>query len=243
MLCSSDGLFKVDPYLIARRLKDCFGDAKIIIVIRNQLEILKSMYVEYVHEGFVYSFSDFIKAGFWYYHTHFLPSLFYYENIQTYQNIFGKENVMVILFEDFVDNSSNVVSKICSFLNIPDTKFNFNTMRRRPSRLYIFLFRLMCRFKRVGFGKPQLTIIHGSVLGEWWVRRENNFGKKSSRQFKWRIITWNILSRIDKFLKLPKAKIKYKKKWEVKLKELYRGSNRKLSEEMSLNLEKYNYPL
>ena len=80
----------------ARRLRELFGETKILFVIRNQQNLIKSLYVDDVEFGYAASFQDWFQTRLfnrqfdWF---KFAPI------IQTYQNYFGEANVRVEMYE------------------------------------------------------------------------------------------------------------------------------------------------
>ncbi len=86
----------------AKRLKVIFGpDTKIIMIVRNQFELIKSLYRECVRVGFSGDFSKFIKLIYKYQDRNFIYDFRYDFVYELYTNLFGKENVKVLFFEDY----------------------------------------------------------------------------------------------------------------------------------------------
>ena len=70
----------VDRGLIAKRLYELFGDAKIMITIRNQFGILSSLYDEFIRTlGCYFSFDEFLEAQYWRFHSGLFSQVFYYD--------------------------------------------------------------------------------------------------------------------------------------------------------------------
>lgn len=82
---------------IARRLRDLFPEAGILIVIRNQKDLVRSYYMDDVTYGFSISFPDWIA---WRRRYHALNYPKYAALIETYQRLFGRDRVRVLLFEE-----------------------------------------------------------------------------------------------------------------------------------------------
>jgi hypothetical protein len=123
-------IFTTEPNSIARKLKMCFPEAnngltpKIIISIRRQDELIKSMYAQVYNLVFKrfsstktfqkflqYSFDD-NKSGF------IADSLLYNELIGQYEALFGQKNVFVSVFEELQEDSDSYIKKLCSFMDI-----------------------------------------------------------------------------------------------------------------------------
>lgn len=86
----------------ANRVLELFGsDTKIIMIIRNQMDLVKSLYRESVRVGFKGSFADYIYYLFKYQDRNYVSDLYYDWVYQLYVQRFGKENVHVLFFEDY----------------------------------------------------------------------------------------------------------------------------------------------
>jgi len=89
---------------IAERLKEIFGhDTKIIALIRNQFDLLKSLYGQYVREGLSLSYKEFIDYCYVYGDRNFLYDLLYDKKYAFYADLFGEENVHFIALESIRD--------------------------------------------------------------------------------------------------------------------------------------------
>ncbi|TXR53349.1 sulfotransferase domain-containing protein [Reinekea thalattae] len=113
-----------DQGVKARRVKECFDDSKIIIVIRNQFDIIKSQYRDHPFDPRSFNWkrrsTDIDKwveidqknpNG-------FLASINYFDLLNYYVDLFGCENICVLLFEDMIHDLVGFSSKIGRFLDI-----------------------------------------------------------------------------------------------------------------------------
>jgi hypothetical protein len=143
------------------RLREVFGESKIILMIREQKSMLLAMYSEYIKIGGTVDFEEFIfdpiiSPG-------MLEKLKYHKIVAIYNEFFGENNVFVGLFEEFKSNNSLFLEKIALFIgvnkgiNIPQNNVVIN-----PSlTLYgIQVQRFLNRFLRndVNLRKPFLPI-------------------------------------------------------------------------------------
>lgn len=104
--------------LIAKRLKEIFPHAHILISIRNQVDICRSLYIQYVQEGGHRKYADF------YYSNEVNNPLsiddqrvnldtFKFEFlIKHYQSIFGQDNVSVLPFEQYIKDPICLTNKL-----------------------------------------------------------------------------------------------------------------------------------
>lgn len=119
----------------AERLSQIFGsDTKIVMIIRNQFSLLKSLYREYVRVGFASNFSDFIKLLYKYQDRNFVYDFRYDYVVETYIQLFGKDNVRVFFFEDYRNEKNELIlqdgriklfSDLNRFLGVSETKMDF----------------------------------------------------------------------------------------------------------------------
>ncbi|WMN10916.1 hypothetical protein QYS49_36500 [Marivirga salinae] len=109
---------------IAKRLynlsEDNNGTSKVIISIRKQEDLIRSLYCQYLNQGGTFNFDQFIFSNKGSQNlTLFNPDyLNYYNIVKCYQDIFGSENVMVLLQEKFIDNEEDLLKSISDFCNV-----------------------------------------------------------------------------------------------------------------------------
>lgn len=103
------------------RLKN-LGFDKVIITIRNQNDILDSLYRQYIVQGGVLKFKAFINSEgkFNRYTSAFNPDYLKYDRlIELYYATFGRENVLVLCQEWMRKDSELIASKLSDFLGEP----------------------------------------------------------------------------------------------------------------------------
>lgn len=105
---------------IALKIRDVFPDAKILITIREQREMIISLYEHYLRMGGVASLEKFVGAKF---HQSLFPSfdigfLEYDKCVRFYSSLFGQKNVLVLPFELIRNDSLSFLSSIYDFAGI-----------------------------------------------------------------------------------------------------------------------------
>ncbi len=122
-----------DRGVMASRLKSIFPDAKIIIVIRNQMDALRSMYsfivkqrglninVSYGRPA-ISSFEKWILDQEKFIGRSFINTLKYFDFISLYNKLFDKENVNILLFEDLVRNPDFFYTQLAGIFNDDEIK-------------------------------------------------------------------------------------------------------------------------
>lgn len=112
-----------DQGLIADRLAEAFPEGKVVMLIREQRQMIYSMYLQTITDGGTLSLKRFLrrpepvllrKPGF---------DLGYYEYdrvIEKYRAVFGAENVKVIAYEAFRDDGGVMARELTEFALGPD---------------------------------------------------------------------------------------------------------------------------
>lgn len=122
---------------IATRLSEILPGSRIIIFIRNQINLAASVYLEYIKAGGTRSFSNFnnIIRGSEFKGKIKLPSLDmlqYHNVIGLYSDLFGAENVRVYLYEELQEN---IESFIRQFSQENEFKLDFDKLLLEKSNV------------------------------------------------------------------------------------------------------------
>lgn len=126
---------QVEKVEIAHRLGTLFPSSKILLVIRNQVDILKSLYVQQLKSSeCISNWQEWLNKQKRYSHlTSQLNWLKYDVIYDTYSEIFGAENIYLILFEDILQKDLYFYKGIEAFLgNSIDAK----TIKKMLSHKY-----------------------------------------------------------------------------------------------------------
>lgn len=131
----------------AKKIKAYNPEAKIFICLRDPAERAYSHYMQNIRDNFeTLSFAEAVseevekqrKLDNFAYRYWYKEMGNYANQVKTYLDVFGKENVMVILYEDLLQNEEDILAKICSFLKIDSYTFetgsNFNLSGRVKNR-------------------------------------------------------------------------------------------------------------
>lgn len=125
------------------------GFEKIIITIRNQVEIIDSLYRQYVIQGGVMKFKDFLNLNSkWnpYLRAFDLNYLKFHSLIECYFNVFGKENVLVLPQELLKSNAKEYYMRLFGFLNDEAGANSSKKVNASLSNLSINLLRIINHF-------------------------------------------------------------------------------------------------
>jgi hypothetical protein len=100
------------------RICDLLPDVKLIFLLRNPVDRTYSHYWHRVRKGYAaHRFEHELQHG---------PSTlhlrsFYKPQLRRFYETFSRDQIKVILFEQFVENTQQVVDDVCTFLDVPKT--------------------------------------------------------------------------------------------------------------------------
>ena len=125
----------------ANRLKDNFERLKVIMIVRNPVDRAFSHYQMTQRRGLEkLSFEEALRKekdrlidAHGHLHFSYADRGMYTDQINRYEELFGQENLMVILFEDFVKSTPEVMKEVCDFIEIPQFDFNFDIQSNQAS--------------------------------------------------------------------------------------------------------------
>lgn len=140
---ASDQKYRVDctpDYLhysyVAPNIKDLLGsNIKLIFFLRQPVKRAYSQF-QFYRSHLVETENNFEKAiskeiikskidqyDLWYNPPHYLSRSLYYEQLRKYYELFPLKNILIICFEDLVNQTDDTIRSICSFLQI-DNQFD-----------------------------------------------------------------------------------------------------------------------
>jgi len=214
---SSEGVTQgmVDHELCATRIKSILPDAKIIIVIRRQQDLIRSWYEMNYYKPYSktnLSLNDWVKDKSNLKQTIFLSGLDYHQIISHYRFLFGSENVLVLLFEWLKMEPDYFFDRLSECLNIErdEIQGHLTNKSNNPAsiqRLHKIRKRLL---PGIQFSKWLPGNVHDTMI--------------------------KILTKTIKF-----EKIENSTEYLTTVKRLYGESNRKLSYDLKIDFERLGY--
>ncbi len=122
----------------ARRIKRYFPDAEIVIFIRNQFELIKSSWLQYLRTGGTLSFRKFLfpSRKLNQINQFFLFDFTFFEFsriIEFYRSVFGEQKIHVFLFEEFRENPGNFLKNYAEQFNLSIDLGQINLGLRKSS--------------------------------------------------------------------------------------------------------------
>jgi hypothetical protein len=133
-------LLEIDPEC-PKRIAAINPHARVILTIRSQFTVLRSMYGLAVKMGYLRSFSAFIDEAI------ASGAIDYFSVTEAFRKVLGTENVTVILFEQLVKEPRTVVQTIAERLGVaaPAAEPDITPERGTPGDLYIEIGRISNR--------------------------------------------------------------------------------------------------
>ncbi len=149
LLCGEASIWYLYSKTAALELKQFNPDAKIIIMLRNPIQMLYSLHSQLFYGGSenIPVFEDALEAEPQRRKGELIPPLIggphqalyysevakYAQQVARYINVFGKEQVRVIVYDDFAKDSALVYRQTLQFLGLDDT-FSVDTKRINPNK-------------------------------------------------------------------------------------------------------------
>jgi len=124
-----------DAKMIADRLVQIFPRAKVLIVIREQRNIILSCYMQYISRGGAITLPSYLKAPYMRMIPLFnLDHFKYHRLISYYHKLYNQDNVLVLPYELFNNNPKLYVSRILRFCNLPNAE---DFWHQQPEKMVI----------------------------------------------------------------------------------------------------------
>lgn len=94
-----------------RRLLDVMPDARVLVCVRNQRTMVRSLYHQYLVKGGYERFEDWIASDMLH------PNYVQYDiTIERYQNVFGRDRVRAVVYEDLKERPDEFVADITRYV-------------------------------------------------------------------------------------------------------------------------------
>lgn len=203
----------VDRYTIARRLFRLFPDGQIIVVLRNQLNTLQSLYRQKLkYHPEIGDFNEWIdKKRNRQYQTTLLDYLEYYDLLQMYASEFGKQNLHVLFFEELLRDETAFVASLSDILGVGSCPELIQNKNENPTLNTLTLY----------WQRAQSTVSALSAVPKLLPENAKSIIKQAG----------------------PKVEVSYTENQQTKLERRFGKSNSDLQSEFNISLDRYEYPL
>ncbi len=212
----------------AHRLKCLVPNAQVLIVIRNQVDIITSQYRDWPFDprnltgGEPVSIDRWVDLALEYdSEVGFLRSLRYDDVIGMYEDLFGAESVSVLCLEQLADDVASFAEKISSCLQIDSSETEALLRNGHENR-----------------GVTQKRNTYRQFIRTYSLGRVEALLERIDH-----VVGTSLMDRIDAVLDAgPKASYAMSKPQKGKIKRYFSCSNRSLERNYKVPLSKYNYP-
>lgn len=220
-----------DKGVVAQRLKDgfaAFAPCKVLITLRNQLEIIKSTYISGCrlltkfsvpkkYRGRFVDFEEWLEFSYENLERSHIGNFIYWNTVDYYSRLFGKDYVLVLLFEEFLQHKEEYIKKLADFLDID-----------RPEAMEL----IKTAHDNERIDQARLDFEH--LVGSKVPIGKSRFVSKTAALFQFfhKIAGGN-----------KKAKVGIPHQWIQRLNDIYCRGNAKLMETYHLPLKEYGYPV
>lgn len=123
-------------------------DLKSILILRNPYERLKSNYKNSIlNNKFTGSFEDYITNN----KGNAVDKGLYHKHIVKWLEFFPRKNLLILFFDDIIENPNEVINKISDFLNVNHEEFSMpdkTNSSKIPSDFFQNIFKIGVRFDR-----------------------------------------------------------------------------------------------
>ena len=235
--------FDIDVTEKAKRLKKLFGgDCKVLLIIRNQLDLFRSYYFECVRSGYPGQFDEFLEFNYFHIFRSILSDLYYDSLYDLYCKLFAKENVLVVPMELLVKKPEAELGRLSAELGIAPIDFKMNKHNVSDDRHYLQAVRLLNEKFPNNMGNTYFGTTDTEMLDAYWkLRFKGQTPSNASKNFSTRMMIYRSSQDVIKDFVEP-LNAEYSKDWEARFVSLFSGHNRKLAEKTGLNLRKLGYP-
>ncbi len=157
-----DSLMMADYRLVLERLRRMFGDARVLIVIRRQEDLLFSDYVQLLRAGFVGSYRDFVEYMIWDRRQTLWGRMRFFQVYEETRQVFS--DVLMLPYEILRADRPAFAARLSTFFGrpiaVPD-----ETVNQSSGRWGIAVMRIGNRLFRHGLGLPFGAVLPSYCVG------------------------------------------------------------------------------
>jgi hypothetical protein len=127
---------EVDPVEKAVRLRGLFGpDAVVVIIIREQFSILKSLYLEMLKGGYRGTYRKFLEYTLLYQVRSWAVDFCYDKVFETYAGLFKKKNICMLPIELLKADPAAFLSRIANAIGVEDNQTELKSVNQASETL------------------------------------------------------------------------------------------------------------
>ncbi len=235
--------YDVDPFIKASRLFDLFGyGTKIIIVIRNQFDLLRSMYFEMVRDGLSKPFAEYLEFLYYHQYASLTGDLVYSEIVKIYGDLFGYENLLIVQFEKLIAHKQAQINRLCSFIGVDPIKAELGRHNASEDRKKLEHIRRHNLEHRHNFGNELFSFLDAQKHEAYWARENMALSSNAINAIKAQKDAYStaLSSFVDT---VPEIDAEFSGDFHQIFSDLFAESNRRIQKDWKLDLAAHGYPL
>ena len=234
---------EIDVTAKASRLRQVFGEnTSVIIVIREQMDLLESLYREMIKGGYPGTYRNFLEYTLLYQDRNWCHDFCFDRLVNLYSGLFGEERVIVLPFEQLLQDQSMFLQLICDGLGISRFEQPLAVKNAASSPAELELIRRCNEKWPHEFGSAFFQPFHATRLKAWF---EDELGVKVPQD---RLLDDAVRGALGEITRQMLAQgnvtpldTKVPEALGTRLREIYGASNRRLAERVDFNLSEYGY--
>ncbi len=227
----------VDYAVKLSRYKNIFPHTKVLIVIRNQVDLVYSQHVQLVRVGYTKSIDTYLKELMWDSQQSIWGRLCFDKIYDITKNYF--DDVLVVPYESILEYKV-FIQQLNNFFERSYTPPN-KIVNSASDDNSVRVMRMLNIIFRHGYGRSYQTILPSHMIGGGRFEVNKLSIKKPNANVARNVRRWS--SRITKGLLTPKhkARDKFKERYKTVFEDHFSDSNHILNENVRLDLGKYDY--
>ncbi|WP_085908709.1 hypothetical protein [Kiloniella majae] len=235
--------YDVDPVIKASRLLELFGrETKIVFVIRNQFELIRSMYFEMVRDGLSKTFEEYLEYLHFHPYASLTGDLDYTRMVKIFGERFGLENILIIPFESLIADKDFYIKKMCHFVGASQIDLALGQHNPSTDLRKLENWRLYNAEHRYNFGDEAFSFLDAHKYTSYWKREGKALSANAAAAIE---AQPKALIEADSTFTGDTSEIKaeFSSQYIRIFTELYGKSNQDLARTWELDLERYAYPM
>ena len=217
-----------DSRILAERLQAVFPESRVLLILREQRSVIRSIYFQYVREGGPLPLAGYLHppgAGAYRIPLFDFEYYAYHRLVAFYQGLFGRDRVLVLPYELLARAPADFVARLCAFAGAapPDR------VSSAPRNVALSAFSVAVKRR----------------LNRWFVRDRLNPGAPLAFASANRVLV-RAAAVLDRHL--PPAidrpfEDRIRARIELEVGDRYASSNRESAERIGIDLSQYGYPV
>ena len=239
MIGASDEIFLsdgVDYRIKLERWKEMFPESKVLIITRNQLDIVFSGYRTWIRDGYFRSLESYIREMIWDMQASTLGWLFFDRAYEITKEYF--DEVHMFPYER-ISNFKSFLNEINEFFGV-DVQLKNDSVNISSNDTVVKVLRILNYFLRYGKGRPYMTLLPSYMHGPTRFKSNNVPGKVPSPRF--RKVVNKLAVRVgSRFPSKVSGREEFFNKYERLFEDIFGESNRRVESLLGEDLGKYGY--